>query len=274
MNRKRYAYPYLLWMVALILAPMILIAFYAFTRPEGEKLVFSWKYILQAFEPGYLSVLGYSLYLAFLATVVCLLIAYPVAYILSRMPAKRSAMFSVFFILPMWMNMLLRTYAWMTLLDNNGLINQLLSMIGIGKVQFLYTPGAVVAGLVYNFLPFMVLPIYNALQKIPKANIEAAQDLGANSRQVFSKVIFPLSLPGVVSGITMVFVPAITTFTISRLLGGSHFMMFGDLIEMQFLQAQNWNFGSALSMILLILVFISMWLSEKVDSGSEGGVLQ
>lgn len=269
MNRRVFAYPYIVWMVILIVAPMILVFYYALTVTADGRTVFTLEQVLKAFDPTYLGVLARSVELALISTVICLLLGYPIAYILSRMPARRAAVFSVLFLVPMWMNFLLRTYAWLVLLDNNGLINKLLEAVGIGGVQFLYNPGAVVLGMVYNFLPFMVLPIYSVLAKMNGSYLEAAKDLGATPRQVFSKVIFPLSLPGVVSGITMVFVPAITTFAISRLLGGSQFMLYGDLIENNFIYVNDWHFGSALSIILMVLVLISMAVMRKFEGRDE-----
>ena len=216
-----------------------------------------------------------SISLAVISTVICLVLGYPIAYILSRMKPSTAAILSMLFILPMWMNFLLRTYAWMTLLDTNGLINRLLGLVGIGPLRLMNTQGAVVVGMVYNYLPFMILPIYNILQKMPKANIEAAQDLGANSKQVFTRVVLPLSRPGVISGIIMVFVPCITTFAISRLLGGSQFMLYGDLIETQFLSVGQayggWNVGAALSCIMMVLVFICLGITTTSIKTAAGG---
>lgn len=273
MKRSTFAYPYMVWMLVLILAPMLLIIYYAFTGKMDARVVFSFDNITKAFDPMFMDVLIRSLSIALLSTLICLAMGFPVAYALSKMPVKKAATLSVFFIVPMWMNFLLRTYAWMALLDNNGLLNNLFKLLGLGHIQLMYNSQAVVLGTVYNFLPFMVLPIYNALCKIEKSHIEAAQDLGANGRDVFRKIILPLSLPGVISGITLVFVPSITTFAISRLLGGAQFMLYGDLIENQFIQMQNWNFGSALSVVMLALVTISMVVLNKYDKGSEGGSL-
>ncbi len=275
MKRKYFATPYLVWMIVLIVAPMILIAYYAFTgQADGA---FTLDNIKAALDPIYMSVLWRSISLAVISTVICLVLGYPIAYILSRMKPSTAAILSMLFILPMWMNFLLRTYAWMTLLDTNGLINRLLGLVGIGPLRLMNTQGAVVVGMVYNYLPFMILPIYNILQKMPKANIEAAQDLGANSKQVFTRVVLPLSRPGVISGIIMVFVPCITTFAISRLLGGSQFMLYGDLIETQFLSVGQayggWNVGAALSCIMMVLVFICLGITNHFDKDSSGGTL-
>ena len=273
MKRKVFAYPYLLWMVCLILAPMLLILYYAFSTEVDGRSVLSLENIKMAFDPLYMSTLGYSLLIAGGATLVCLLIAYPVAYILSRMKPKTGALASVLFILPMWMNMLLRTYAWMGLLQRKGLLNRLFGLFGLGPFTMLPSQGAVIIGLVYNFLPFMILPIYNALQKIPRANIEAAQDLGANGFQIFMRLILPQSIPGIVSGISMVFVPSISTFAVSRLLGGGLNAMYGDLIENLFTYGNNWHLGSALSLILTVLVLISMVISTRWDKSGEGAGL-
>ena len=275
MKRKYFAMPYLAWMIVLIVAPMLLILYYAFTGHIDGALTLS--NLQEAMDPLYLKVLGRSLKLAFFATVICFCLGYPIAYFLSRMKPRYAAILSMLFIVPMWMNFLLRTYAWMNILDTNGLINQFLSIFGIGPLKLMNTEGAVVVGMVYNYLPFMILPIYNVLQKIPSANIEAAQDLGATNRQVFSKVVLPQSVPGIISGITMVFVPTITTFAISRLLGGSQFMLFGDLIETQFLTVGQvnggWNVGAALSFIMMVLVFLCMAIANRFDKGEEGGTL-
>ena len=269
MKRKNFAYPYLVWMIIFIFSPMLLIAYYAFTSNGA----FTLASITGAFDPMYMEVLVRSVWMALRATVFCLLLGYPVAYMLSRMRKTTAAILSVFFIVPMWMNFLLRTYAWQVLLDGKGIINTILAFLGLPAQSILYTESAVLLGMVYNFLPFMILPIYTVLMKMDNAHIEAARDLGANGWQTFFKVVFPLSVPGVISGITMVFIPAITTFAISRLLGGGMFMMYGDLIENQFLIADNWNSGSALSFILLVLVLISMAIMRKAEraAGEEGG---
>lgn len=274
MKRRVFAYPYLLWMICLILAPMLLILFYAFTKDSGgNSYVFSFESIAEAFNPLYMQSLGYSLIIAAITTAVCLLMAYPIAYILAKMRPRTGAVVSVLFILPMWMNMLLRTYAWMGLLQRKGLLNNIFGLFGLGPYTMLPSQAAVVLGLVYNFLPFMIMPIYNALQKIPKANIEAAQDLGANSFQIFTKLIFPQSVPGVISGISMVFVPSISTFAVSRLLGGGMNAMYGDLIENLFTYGNNWHLGSALSLILTVLVLISMVISTRLDKDGEGATM-
>lgn len=286
MKRKYFAYPYLLWMIVLILAPLVLVAFYALTGKVDGGTVFTLDNLKNALDPLFLGVLWRSIWIALLATAICLLLGYPIAYILSRMPARRSAILSVLFIVPMWMNFLLRTYAWMSILENTGLLNRFFSAIGLIDLvngilgtnmthfNMINTPGAVVLGMVYNFLPFMILPIHSVIQKIDWNLIEAAQDLGSNNYHVFTKVIFPLSLPGVLSGITMVFVPAVSTFAISKLLGGSKDLLLGDLIEIQFLgSAYNPHLGSAISLVMMLIVVICMAVMNRFGEGEETAVM-
>jgi spermidine/putrescine transport system permease protein len=273
MRRKFFAYPYVAWMLLLILLPMLVIVFYAFTLTDGDSFRFTLTHMIKIFDMLNIKILLRSVWLSLLATAVCLVAAYPVAYILSRLSAGKTPFLYVLFVVPMWMNFLLRTYAWMILLDMNGLINRFLVMLGFGRIQLMYNVSAVVFGMIYNFLPFMILPIYTMLLKIPKELVEAAQDLGADEGRVFWRVVFPLSLPGVISGITMVFIPGITTFAISRLLGGAQFMLFGDLIENQFILLQDWHFGSALSLMMMVLVFICMGISNSFDKETKGGAL-
>ena len=226
-------------------------------------------------DPIYFKVFIRSLWLALVSTFLCILVGYPTAYIISKVKASKQGILILLFILPMWMNFLLRTYAWMAILGKNGIINTLLNSLGFGHINILYTDAAVLLGMVYNFLPFMVLPIYTILSKMDKDLINAARDLGANGFQVFTKVIFPLSLPGVASGITMVFMPAVSTFVISKLLGGGKIMLVGNLIEQQFMTVGDWNFGSAVSIFMMILILISMALMNKFgdESNNEGGGL-
>ncbi len=279
------AYPYGVWMVVFIIAPILLVVFYAFTNKSGALTLGNFTSMME-----YMSIFGRSFLLAFAATVVCLLLGYPLAYIMSRQPPRWQSFYMMLIMLPMWMNFLLRTYAWMSILENNGFINQFLQNIGfidllnrilqpespIRYLPLINTGGAVVLGMVYNFLPFMVLPIYNVLIKIDGKLIEAAQDLGAPSRTVFRRVIFPLSMPGVVSGITMVFVPAVSTFVISKTLGGGKEMLIGDLIDLQFMgNAYNPQLGSAIALVMMVLVFLCMFIMNRFDDGSkeEGGLL-
>lgn len=274
-KRRVFAYPYVVWMVIFILSPMILIGYYAFTDSGS----FTWEHIVStATNEMYIQVLLRSVWIAVKATIICLLLGYPIAYLLANMKRKSIAsMLSVLFIVPMWMNFLLRTYAWQVVLSSSGIINTFLLALGLPAQQMLYTEGAVMLGTVYNFLPFMILPIHTTLTKMDRSHIEAAYDLGANGVQAFFKVTLPLSMPGVISGITMVFIPAITTFAISRLLGGGKFMLYGDLIENQFITMgmDAWGTGSALAFILLILVLISMAIMRKAerDAGEEGAKL-
>ncbi len=273
MQRKYFALPYLVWMIIFIVVPLALIFYYALTTtaPDGS-VSFTFEHIVKATSEESLLILSRSVWLAFLATLICLILAYPVAYIISKLKPVTASTLSLLFIIPMWLNFLLRTYAWKALLDDGGIINALLISLGFPRVQMLYTEGAVVFGLVYTFLPFMILPIFNAFAKMNKIYIEAAEDLGANKLKTFTKVVFPLSLPGVISGITMVFMPAITTFVVSTLLGGSHVMMYGDLIEFQFMRIRDWGYGSALSVVMMLLMIVSMAIMRKYDK-NEGGSL-
>ena len=291
-SRSLFASPYTLWMVIFTVLPIILIAYYAFTDVNGkftfDNFVTFWdsnhtmnkQLIEMGFDPAEMGsargtvnmdTLIYSLWMAFLCTLICLLLGYPAAAIMADRHFKLGATLVVLFIIPMWMNFILRTIAWMTLLEDNGLINKLLIWLGFERVQLMYNSNAVQLGMVYNFLPFMVFPIYNALAKQDVKLSEASMDLGANKWLTFWKVTFPLSLPGVVSGITMVFMPAVTTFFIPRMLGGGNTEMFGDLIERTFLTANNWNLGSALSLIMMVLILLSLGLLRKVDPDGEGG---
>lgn len=272
LTTKAFAFPYVVWIIIFTVAPMLLVIFYAFSTPSPES-VFTVQNMAKALSPLYMSVFLRSVGYAALATLLCLLIGYPTAYYLSQLKSGFAGIIIMLFILPMWMNFLLRTYAWRALLDNNGIINQILIYIGFKPVQFLYTGGAVLFGLVYNFLPFMVLPIYTVLQKTDPSYKIAAQDLGANRVQTFFRVTLPLSKGGIVSGVTMVFMPAMTTFVITRLLGGGKFMMYGDLIELEFLQMSQWNVGSALAVIMLLLTLIFMWFMRKYDKDGDGAGL-
>lgn len=271
MKKTWYSYPYILWMAVFIVVPMILLLYFAFTVKTSDGIKLTLEHINRLWDTIYLTVFLRSLKLAFISTGICLLIGYPVALILSSKSFRDKRIMALFFIMPMWVNFLLRTYAWMTLLEKNSIINVILSSIGLPLLQILYTDQAVVLGMVYNFLPFMVLPIYSVLMKMDKNILEAAEDLGANYVTILRRIIIPLSLPGVVSGITMTFMPAITTFVISRLLGGGHYTLIGNLIEQQFIFTGDWNFGSALSFVLTIVILITMSISGKYDKNYEGG---
>ena len=259
---------YIVWSVIFIVAPLILVVYYAFTDAQGNFTVANIQQ-LGSYGNIFLRSIGYGL----AATVICLLLSYPFAYLLSQSGAKRQSTMILLVMLPMWMNFLLRTYSWMFLLEKRGLINSFLGLFGIGPFQMINTQGAVVLGMVYNFLPFMVFPIYTSLTKLDPQLGEAAQDLGCNAWNKFVRVTAPLSLPGVISGITMVFMPSVTTFFIPRILGGGNTMMFGDLIESKFLTEGNWNVGSALSLIMMILILLSLSILRKADPEGEGGSL-
>ena len=271
------ALPYGVYAMIFILAPILLILFYSLFYLGSKGFAFTLDHFIKFFnfrEPVYMQVLLRSVKTALISTVICLIFGYPMAFILSRMRPSVRNMVSFLFVLPMWMNFLLRTYAWMTLLENTGVINTLLASIGLPPVNIMYTEGAVIFGNVYNFLPFMILPIYNVLIKIDKSLIEAAGDLGANFVKTFIRVIFPLSLPGVTSGITMTFMPAVTTFIISKLLGGGQNAQIGDLIEKQFKSVGDWGFGSAMSVILMIMILIAAgFMNSYEKEKSAGGVL-
>jgi len=299
---KIVAVPYLLWMIIFIVVPLVLIGVFAFTttvtcdidgnmlteeelseylyeceenevEPElTERTIFTINNILEVSK--YSTVLINSAWLALIATVICLVIAYPLAYMISRIHIAKQKLMLMLVMLPMWMNFLLRTYAWMTLLEKNGLINKFFALFGLGPFDMINTQGAVVLGMIYNYLPFMILPLYSVMTKIDDRTIEAAQDLGANSWQVIWRVIMPLSMPGVATGITQVFVPSVSTFIISRMLGGGTNMLIGDLIDLQFLgNAYNPNLGAAISLVLMAFIFLCMSITNQLDNEDMEGVL-
>lgn len=267
--------PYILWSGLFIVIPLFLIVFFAFTKTVDGQYVFTLEHFKELMQPMYFRIFYRSIRLALISTVLCLLIGYPTAYLISKSKASRRGTLLMLAIIPMWMNFLLRTYAWSAILGRNGIINTIITSLGFSPINILYTDTAVLLGMVYNFLPFMILPIYTILSKLDKDLINAAKDLGANSRQVFTKVIFPLSMPGVASGITMVFMPAVSTFVISKLLGGGQFMLIGNLIEQQFMSVGDWHFGSAISIFMMIVILISMAVLNKFsdESDKEGGGL-
>ena len=270
MKTRATAIPYLLWMVIFILVPLLLVAYYAVTTPDGA---FTIDYISQVGE--YTPVLVRSVWLAFIATVLCLLIAYPLAFIISRKSGSGQRTMVMLVMLPMWMNFLLRTYAWMTILEKNGLINRVLAQFGIGPLEMINTQGAVVLGMVYNYLPFMILPLYSVMTKIPNALIEAAQDLGCNGVQVLIRVLLPLTLPGISTGIIQVFVPSVSTFIISRMLGGGGNLLIGDLIDLQFLgNAYNPNLGAAISLVLMVMILLCMSITNQFGDEEKGEMLK
>lgn len=272
---SRFAGPYVVWMALFVVAPIVLMVIYAFSSAEGGFTFDNFT------SMGlYLDVFTRSFKLAVIATAICLLIGYPMAYLMAREGPRFQRLAMALIMLPMWMNFLLRTYAWMSILENNGLLNQLframglLELLGVDHLNLIRTQGAVVLGMVYNYLPFMILPIYSVIVKLDPSLLEAARDLGANSLGVFRKVIFPLSLPGILSGVTMVFVPSVSTFAISRLLGGGKQMMLGDLIEQQFLGgAYDPHLGAAISMVMMVVVVVCMAVMNHFGEGEEQAVI-
>lgn len=311
MNKKSriLATPYIAWMIVFFIVPLVLIAVFAFTTnvtvdSEGnilteeeitaireeyieeyedeaeamleeelsEKTVFSVENILAV--STYMPTLINSIWLAFIATLICFLIGYPISYIISRLGESKQRIMVMFIMLPMWMNFLLRSYAWMTILENNGLINRFFGLFGLGPFQLINTPGAVVLGMVYNYLPFLILPLYSVMTKISDRTIEAARDLGASGSSVFFRIVFPLSIPGVVSGFSMVFVPAVSTFIISKMLGGGTNMLIGDLIDLQFLgNAYNPHLGSAISLVLMVFILVCMSITSSIDDEEMEGMM-
>ena len=275
------AVPYVIWMAIFVVAPIVMVVLYAFSTAEGSFTLSNFSAI-----GDYAVVFGRSFRLALIATAICLLIGYPVSYIMSREGEKFQRVAMVLIMLPMWMNFLLRTYSWISILENNGLLNQFFRSIGlidlynsvmgtdIQYFRMIGTSGAGELGMGYHYLPFMILPIYSVIIKLDKSLIEAARDLGANSFNVFRRVILPLSLPGVLSGITMVFVPSVSTFAISKMLGGGTQMMLGDLIEQQFLGgAYNPQLGAAISLVMMVIVVVCMWVMNRFGEGEEQAVV-
>ena len=266
---KKLAYPYFVWMTLFTVVPLLIVVYYAFTDGNGAFTMENLASI-----SGYGSVFARSLLLALIATVICLVLAFPIGYFLSRLRVNKQHIMLMLVMLPMWMNFLLRTYAWMGLLSVNGPVNAILGFFGLGPYNMLNTSGAVVLGMVYNYLPFMILPIYTVLLKMDHSLVEAARDLGASTSRVFRKITLPLSLPGVLSGVTMVFIPSVSTFAISRLLGGGTHMMLCDLIEQQFLGgAYNPHLGSAIALVMMIIVVVCMYVMNRFGDGEEQAVM-
>ena len=276
---KKMAYPYVAWISVMVVAPMLLIVMYAFIEQGNDVTTF--KFTLSNFtrffsDSVYTDVLYRSLYVALITTLICLLIGYPAAYIIAMAKPKHKAAPVPLITSPTWINMLVRTYAWLGILQDNGIINSFLGLFGIEPIQMIYTNFAVILGMVYNFVPFMILQIYSALDKMDKSYLEAASDLGANRVQSFLRVTFPMSLPGVISGITLVFLPAVSSFFIPKLLGGGQFVLIGNVIETQFLTAGDWGFGSAISLIMAIIIMISLYITRRLDTDpaeAKGGRL-
>ncbi len=270
MNKKTLAFPYIVWSAAFIVIPLCMVFYYGMTDKTGA---FTLSNIITIATAEHSKALLLSLELSFVSTVICFILAYPLAMILTNMHVSTHSFIVLIFILPMWMNFLLRTLAWQTLLEKTGVINNVLAFLHLPTLDIINTPGAIILGMVYNFLPFMVLPIYNALCKIDGNVINAARDLGANGIQTFLRITLPLSLPGIISGITMVFIPALTTFVISTLLGGSKILLIGNVIEQEFTQTGNWHLGSGLSIVLMIFIIVNMVVEAVFDREGEGNKL-
>lgn len=262
--------PYAVWALLFIIAPLCMVVYYAFT---DSTRAFSLNSIAQI--PAYFSTILESVLYGLAATVICLVLGYPFAYFISRHSERKQRTTVLLVMLPMWMNFLIRTYSWMTILGDTGVINSVLEAVGLSPAKLINTGGAVILGMVYNFLPYMILPIYSVLSKLDGSLIEAAQDLGSNKRQVFQRVIMPLSMPGVLSGITMVFVPCVSTFYITQKLGGGQVVLIGDVIETQFQSANNYNLGASLSLVLMVLILVSLSVMNKfgADDENDGGVI-
>ena len=260
--KKEYSIPFIIWIIAGTVIPLASIAYYGFTSREGG---FTLDNVLAIFRHDHMQALLLSLLLALISTLICLLIAFPMAMILRESKYGKQGFLIFVIILPMWMNFLLRTMAWQVLLERQGVINAVIAAFGLPRQEMMNTPGAIVLGMVYDFLPFMILPIYNTVSKIDSHLIEAAYDLGAKKSMVYSKVILPLSVPGIVSGITMVFIPALTTFVISNMLGGGKINLIGNIIEQEFTVNSNWYLGSGLSLVMMVFIIISMLLLQRFD---------
>lgn len=268
------ALPYIVWAVIMLLLPMGLIALYSITR-QGNDII-SFSFTLEHFQkfftdPDFLLILWRSIVIAFKTTLICLLLGYPIAFFISRSNEKLQNILVLAVTIPMWINMLVRTYAWIGILSEGGLVSQVLGIFGFENTELLYTEGAVLLGMVYNFLPFMILQINTSLSKMDKSLLEASSDLGANKFQTFWRVIFPLSLPGVINGINLVFLPAVSSFFIPKLLGGGQYFLIGNFIENQFITVGEWNFGSAISMIMAVLMMLMMMLVRNVEVRNTGG---
>ncbi|KXB45338.1 putative spermidine/putrescine ABC transporter, permease protein PotB [Tissierellia bacterium KA00581] len=268
MKFKKFAYPYIVWLIIFIVVPLIFIAKYSINAQE-EDFIFSLEHYRRFFNPLYLKVLFKSITMAVYSTLLCLLIGYPFSYFLTKFKLKTRSTLILLVVIPMWMNFLLRTYSWINILSKNGILNSILKFFSLPTINIMYSKTAILLGMVYNFLPFMILPIYTTLIKIEKDYIEASYDLGANRVKTFTKLIFPMSLPGVITGITMVFIPAISTFEIAALLGGNKENLIGNIIEQQFRVTGNWNFGSSMSMVLLVLILVSLFVMNKFDPEYE-----
>lgn len=270
MSKRLLATPFTLWILCGTLVPLGVIAYYGFTDRSGT---FTLKNFLAIFGAEHAQALGLALLLALISTVICFVLAFPLALVLKGSKIGRQGFMVFIFILPMWMNFLLRTMAWQVILEKGGLINTILTAVHLPALEIINTPVAVVLGMVYDFLPFMVLPIYNTLMKIDDNLIEAAYDLGADRRKVLINILLPLSVPGIASGVTMVFVPSLTTFVISNMLGGGKINLIGNIIEQEFTTSANWNLGSGLSMVMMIFILITMAALARLDKDGEGNLI-
>lgn len=271
---SQLALPYIVWAALMLILPMLLIALYSITEHGNSIISFSITmehYVKFFTDPDFLIILWRSLWIAIKTTIICLLLGYPVAYFIARSREKLQNLLVLAITIPMWINMLVRTYAWIGLLSDGGPIQRLLALIGLGEVELLYTEAAVLLGMVYNFLPFMILQINTSLCKMDNSLLEASADLGADPLHTFMRVTLPLSLPGVINGITLVFLPAVSSFFIPKLLGGGQYFLIGNLIENQFITAGEWNFGSAISMIMAIIMMLMMMTMRKVEIRNQGG---
>lgn len=266
---RNMTYPYILWIFVMIVLPMLMILMYAFTSKGNDvaTIQFTFRNFSRFFvDPIFLEVLRRSLYIAVVTTVVCIIFGYPAAYIIANAKEKNKVFLILLITMPTWINMLVRTYAWMGILQDDGLINAIATALGLPAFKLLHTDFAVILGMVYNFIPFMILQIHTSLAKMDKSFLEAASDLGADKWQSFLKITLPLSMPGVVSGITLVFLPAVSSFFIPKLLGGGQFVLIGNVIESQFLTTGDWNFGSAISLIMAVIIMLSMYITKKIDN--------
>ena len=271
---SQLAVPYIVWANLMLILPMALIALYSVAEPGNSIISFTLTmdhYVKFFTDPDFLIILWRSLLIAIKTTIICLLLGYPVAYFIARSSEKMQNILVLCITLPTWINMLVRTYAWIGLLSEGGLFQRILSFIGLGNTELLYTEGAVLLGMVYNFVPFMILQINTSLCKMDHSLLEASADLGANPVQTFMRVTLPLSLPGVINGITLVFLPAVSSFFIPKLLGGGQYFLIGNLIENQFITVGEWNFGSAISMIMAVIMMLLMMLVRKVEIRNQGG---
>lgn len=268
--QKAVAAPHVMWAILFIIAPLLFVVYYAFTDKDGN---FTFDNIAELAQASYLEIFLRSLCFAFLATVICLIIAYPIAYFMTKASPKTQKILIMLVMLPQWLNFLIRTYSWMALLEDTGIINGLLTSCGLEPVHMINTSGAVILGMVYNYLPYMIIPLHSVMSKIDIRLLEAASDLGCSQFKVITRVVFPLSMSGIISGVTMVFVPSISTFYISQKLGGGNFDLIGDTIERQFQTAYNYNLGAAMSFVLMIIIMISMAVMSKYSGEDDGGVI-